>query len=137
MTYIITSNRALLEKIAETIDIAEGYHESVRRPGYVTERHANIDEHPDGKEYAYPVDDVWAKRLPELGVELEKYGLSMKSLVDKTQATKGSASAKETATLDKGAFAGVAIEWSEKGADWTPKDSLPTAGEGKAIDGLK
>lgn len=121
-TFILTAERGLLEKIAETIDLAETYHESVRRPGYVTERHADIDEHPDGGVYAYPVDEVWVKRLPELGVEFEKYGLSKEALAAKTEAVQDAPDAKETAVLDAGEFAGVALELGVKAADWTPKD---------------
>jgi hypothetical protein len=123
--YFITQRRALIDKLADIIDRAELYHADVRRPGYVTVRHANTDVHPLGDQWAYVFDNtIWKHRAAILD-ELAKYGISKATVAAKVQRIRDALSTSESVTFTSGILAGVTLEWKEKDADWTPKDSMP------------
>lgn len=118
--YFITARKALLDRLAEIVDRAEGYHADVRRPGYVTQRHADTDVHPLGNQYAYVFDGtIWKHRAAILD-ELAKYGVSRATIAQKVQRLRNNQSASENVTFTGGAMVGVTIVWQEKGVDWTP-----------------
>lgn len=122
--YFITQRRALIDKLAEIVDRAEGYHADVRRPGYVTVRHANTDVHPLGNSYAFIFDNtIWKHRAAILD-ELAKYGISKATVANKVQRIRDALSVSESVTFTSGLLSGVTLEWKEKGADWTPADAL-------------
>lgn len=118
--YFITDRKALLIKLAQIVDIAEGYDISVRRAGYVTVRHANTDTKPDGLQHAFVFDNtIWKHRAAILD-ELAKYGISKAVISAKVQAIRDGTKTSETVTFSSGTLAGVTLEWKEKSADWTP-----------------
>lgn len=112
--HLISADRALLEKIAEQVDVAETYHISVRRPGYVTERHANIEAHPEGNEYAYPCDEIALKHRSLLVNELVKEG-AQSDVSDKFE------NVLEGSKSEQIEFGGKTLLWSEKDSSWNPE----------------
>lgn len=131
--HLITTDHALLEKLAEQVDIAEGYHESVRRPGHITERHAEIESHPDGLTFAYIHDETVLKYRDLIAGELEKEGLDKEAVLNQLEAIKDGTSVKEE-TMVKG----IKIEWTEKDESWdSDKSEVGEIGsEGTEVDGL-
>lgn len=123
--YFITQRRALIDKLAEIIDRAEGYHADVRPAGYVTQRHADTDVHPQGGTYAFVFDNtIWKHRSAILD-ELAKYGISRATIANKVQRIRDQLSTNESVTFTSGALNGVTLEWKEKAPDWTPPDPVP------------
>lgn len=120
MFYFMTDRRVVLEKLADIIDIEETYHITVRRPDYVTERHADIDEHPDGGFYAYISDDVLWKHKALIMDELESRGIDRETVRTKWQRIRDKLSANESVTIPSGLLAGVTISWAEKDMNWSP-----------------
>lgn len=122
-TYFITARRGLIDKLAEIIDRAEGYHADVRRAGYVTERHANTDVHPLGDQYAYIFDGVIWKHRAAILDELAKYGVSRTTIATKVQRIRDALSENESVTFTSGVLSGVTLTWAKKGSDWMPEQS--------------
>lgn len=113
---LITTDRKLLESIAAVVDVAEGYVPK-RAPDYVTERHADITTHPDGKSYAYPDDDVVRKHTAIVIDELVKVGAS------KTAVTTAWTNIQDAKSITKQVSVGTTtLTWMEKDASWTPKE---------------
>lgn len=122
--YFITQRKALIDKLAEIVDRAEGYHADVRPTGYVTQRHADTDVHPDGTQYAFVFDNtIWKHRSAILD-ELAKYGISRATVANKVQRIRDQLSTNETVTFTSGPLAGVTLVWAEKGSDWTPPATI-------------
>jgi hypothetical protein len=121
--YFITQRRGLIDKLAEIVDRAEGYHADVRRPGYVTERHTSTDVHPLGDQWAYVFDStIWKHRAAILD-ELAKYGISKATVAAKVQRIRDQLSTNESVTFTSGVLNGVTLTWAEKGSDWTPAEA--------------
>ena len=118
MFYFMTDRRIVLEKLARIIDIEQTYHETVRRPNYVTERHADIGERPDGGFYAYIADDVLWEHKALIMDEFERRGIDRETVRTKWQRIRDKLSVNESVTIPSGPLAGVTIAWAEKDAEW-------------------
>ncbi len=118
--YLTTDRKALLVKLANIIDITEGFDVSVRRPGYVTERWADIDTHPNGTVFAVLFDDtLWKNRIAILDY-LDDFGISRATIANKVQRIRDALSTNESVTFSSGLLAGVTLTFVPKGSDWTP-----------------
>lgn len=118
--FLQVSDQSLLAKLATIIDTREGY--VPLRPGYVTQRYADIDTKPDGSTFAYPNDSIVAKHLSAIGDELAKYGISKATATKALQDTQTGAKGSDAISLTSGAYAGVTVQLAAKAADWIPVD---------------
>lgn len=116
--YILSSNRGLLQLLADTIDHGEGY----PKPGGRTLHHALVETRHDGGEYALLADDVAAKYLGDL-VTAVVPDADVDTVAADWQALQAGTVTEVVYVLDRGPFAGESARIGTKGPEWEPPET--------------
>lgn len=118
--HILSTNLQLLQTVAALIDQGEGY----PVPGGQTLHHALPETRHDGLEYALLADDVAAEYIGMLVASLTNNAGNAEQVAQDWQELQNGVLVSVEYTIPTGAFAGESVRIAQKGAEWTPPNTM-------------